>query len=331
MKRLVMIVATAGALVGTACKKKTEAGGGAAATGSASAAPTTAAGDTAAQKDLKATRGGQALGAVYAVARLDPNYGKTYAIVFAGEPITCATVDQLSEKAAEQAFEVRVREALAPDGSITWAYGQVAANLGATVPANLEKMTAFEVTTDRVSGTLPAGVAHESANGKLEVTGAFSASLCPALPLLPERDAKDRHKEAAPVPLTGGPVELVISGKRIEIKGATAMPGMEEGRYDVRLSSEPHGCSMGVRSDVVVTIGLGRETPTLALGGTWISGDMAADVEPSLEVKAKRTDAGVELTLAGTMDYNVDGRPGAQPYKVELKGSLTAPMCEADL
>ena len=64
---------------------------------------------------------------------------------------------------------------------------------------------------------------------------------------------------------------------------------------------------------MVVTLGLGRETPTLTLGGTWIAGDMPADVGEGLKVEARRTGDLVELTLAGAMDYNVDGRPGAAP------------------
>lgn len=322
MSRLVLVVAVAGVLAGIACKKKAEGNQAAAGTAPATAtAPAPAAAGAAEQKELKATRGGQALGPVYAVARLDPNFGKTYAIAFAGAPVTCETIDKLDEKAAEQAFEIRVREALAPDGTITWAYGQMAANLGATMPANLVAMPAFEVTGDRVSGTLPDGVEHEQAG--LVVAGRFSASLCPPLPVRAERDAK----EAAPVPLKGGPVALVISGKRLEIQGATALPGMSGDTYDVRLSTGPHGCSEWLRSDVIVTIGLGRETPTLTLGGTWISGDMAADVGEGLKVEAKRTGDLVELKLAGAMDYNVDGRPGAVPYKVELDGSLTVPVC----
>lgn len=334
MHRLVIVVTAAATLIGTACKNQEEGAsasgqqaGTAAKPGTGTATPSPPLAAVAAaveQKELNATRGGQALGPLYAVARLDPNHGKTYAITIAREPVTCATLDTMAAKAAEEAFEVRVSEALAPDGTITWAFAQLGSNLGATVPANLEKMLAFEVTGDRVSGTLPEGVDHQ----ELVVGGRFAASLCAPIAARPERDTKDQFKDAAPIPVKGGPAELAVAGKRFEIKGATAIPAPSGNGYQVRLSTEPHGCSLFARADIVVSLGLGGATPTISLGGHWLSGNHYVDVGEGLKVVAKRTGDTVEVTLAGAMDYNVDGRPGAQPYKVELTGTLTAPMCE---
>ncbi len=277
-----------------------------------------------AQAALKADVGGQPMGPLYGIARPDPAEGNSHRLTFSTRPIDCATFTKVLERAGDKdTFWIAAHEALKPDGRTIWAYGGAAFGNAGSSPAGLVAMAAYKVEGGTVTGTLP-GDAGVDGSETLRVTGSFAVPVCEPLPMPKLRHVADFKQEVVPIEAVASTARATVAGKTFAVKGATALRSGDAGRWLIRLSEHPHGCSDEVRDNLVIAIRIGPDETKLYLDGHWfaVSGNVAP-IDGTLKVDAKPAAGAVELTLSGAMDY----APSDEPYKVELSGTVTATEC----
>lgn len=332
MTRLTSLTAASLVVLSAACKKEDKAGGepGKAPAAQPAKDPGKAppAGDAVEQKDLKVELAGKPMGPLYGVAQLAPDYGNTYQMTFVARPVDCATFEDvmMSDKDGTLPFfTLHANEALKPDGTTTWAYRQIAHVTGATAPAGLVAMAAFEVKDGKATGTLPPDVHHDGASGKLTASGSFAVPVCDPIKPMKLRDYFDATKDAPPIEAKGSTMKVTVAGKAFDVKGATAVPSPGGTALDIRLSGTPHGCAFEVRDDLYVSLLVGADEPSFSVGGHWMAGGTIGQPTEGLTVDWKASADTGELTVSGKATYQPEE---ANAYPVEIDGKVTVAICK---
>ena len=88
------------------------------------------------------------------------------------------------------------------------------------------------------------------------------------------------------------------------------------------MSAKPHGCSLVVDDDLVVTFQL-REETQMTVAGHWMLNTSAYRELETLKVTATRDGDTLQLELDGEMEY----MPNTSPYRVKGGGKVAVHVC----